>query len=349
MNWHKIFYKALKYWNRFKHRFVLEWSFRINGAALRRHLKRAGVYTGQRRVIVISQVEHLGDIVACEPVVRQVRKQMPESFIVFAICHDYRELVDSHPEIDHVLPVACVSEWARFAGSGMFDQVIDLNIDSRKCKICGVPWHKPDGNRGVTFESYYKVGNLIEAYCKSAGLVAPTDGPKIYLNKNDTTVINRLHLPEHFVVLHASCNEPTRELSVATWKKIISHINNRWMLPVVEVGLEPTVLSANDVANRSLCGRLSILQTAEVIRRCVLFMGIDSGPAHLANAVGAYGIIILGHYQNFRRYMPYSGDYAHGIRCELLHHDGPVAEIPITRIIEAIDRRLSAVMGADLK
>lgn len=341
--------KRVGTWKLFRHRLALERSFRVNRAALRRQLKRAGVVHRQRQVIVISQVVHFGDIVACEPAVRQVRRQKPESFIVFALHHSYRELVDAHPEIDHVLPVTCVTEWARFAGSGMFDCIIDLNIDGRTCEICGVPWHKQGGNRGVTVESYYNVGNLLQAYCKSASLVAPTDGPRIYQRKNNITVVNCLNLPERFVVLHAVSNENDRELPVAMWQKIILYINNHWRLPVVEIGLNPIVLAPNDVANRSLCGQLSILQSAEVIRRCVLYLGTDSGPAHLANAVGAYGIIIFGYYRHFRRYMPYSGDYANGIRCELIYHEGPVVEMPIARIIEAIDRRLSSVMGSGLK
>ena len=280
---------------------------------------------------------------ACEPVVRHVRREMPKSFIVFAIHRSYRELADANAEIDHVLPVSCVTEWAQFAGSGLFNHIIDLNIYGRTCEICGVPWYKPDGNRGVTQENYYFLDNLLGAYCQSAGLDAPTDGPRIDARTDDMKVVNRHNLPERFVVLHAGSNEEDRELPLSVWRQIVFYISSQWRLPVVEIGLKTIVLSPNDASNRSLCGQLSILQSAEVIRRCVLFLGTDSGPAHLANATGAYGIIALGNYRNFRRYMPYSGDYANGIRSELLYHDGPVSEMPVARIIEAIDRRLSAV------
>lgn len=333
---------------RIRHRFALELAFLVNRSALQRRLKQAGVRAGRRQVIVISQVVHLGDIVACEPVVRQVRREMPTSFIVFALHRNYRELADANPEIDHVLPLACVTEWAWFAGSGLFDHIIDLNIYGRTCDICGVPWHKPVGNQGVTVESYYNFGSLIEAYCKSAGLDTPTDGPRIDARSDDITAVNRLNLPKSFVVFHADSNEKERELPVTVWRQIVFHINSQWRLPAVEIGLKTTVLSPSEAGNRSLCGQLSILQSAEVIHRCVLYLGIDSGPAHLANATGAHGLIFLGHYRNFRRYVPYSGDYANGIRSELIYFDGPVAELPVARIIEAIDRRLSAVAGSGL-
>ena len=307
------------------------------------------MHAGQGQVIVISQVVHLGDIVACEPVVRKVRREMPKSFIVFALHRNYRELADASAEIDHVLSVSCVTEWAWFAGSGLFDCIIDLNIDGRTCEICDVPWHKPGGNQGVTVKNYYNSGSLLEAYCNSAGFVAPLDGPRIETRPVDISIVNRLNLPERFVVLHADSNEKERELPVTAWRQILLYINSQWRLPVVEIGLKTIVLSPNDVANRSLCGQLSILQSAEVIRRCVLFLGIDSGPAHLANATGAYGLILLGQYRNFRRYVPYSGDYANGIRSELIFHDGPVAEIPVQRVTEAIDRRLSTLVSVTPK
>ena len=60
----------------------------------------------------------------------------------------------------------------------------------------------------------------------------------------------------------------------------------------------------------SLFNRLPILQTAEVIRRARFFIGVDSGPAHLANAVQTPGIVLLGRLGKFRQYMPFTGFYA---------------------------------------
>jgi len=293
--------------------------------------------------MVLDKIVHFGDIVACEPVVRSIRKKYPESFIVFALHKNYRELMETHPEVNHVLPLTCVTEWARFAGLNLFDEIIDLNIDGRTCEICRVPWHKPSGSRGVTAENYYNTNNLIDAYCMSAGLPAPNDSPRIYPSKNDISVVNDLDLPERFVAFHADSNEKERALPIMIWEQIVFHINNVWRLPVIEIGLKPLVLHLNEDMNRSLCGQLSILQSAEVIRRCILYLGTDSGPAHLANACGTYGIIALGHYRNFQRYLPYSGGYANGSHCELLYHNGPIAEIPLAQIVEAIDRRLQSI------
>ena len=79
-----------------------------------------------------------------------------------------------------------------------------------------------------------------------------------------------------------------------------------------------------------MAGMLSILETAEVIRRAELFVGIDSGPAHLANAVATPGVILIGQYNAFKRFMPYSGLYATE-RATLLWPMGQLQRCPSAR------------------
>jgi heptosyltransferase III len=80
-----------------------------------------------------------------------------------------------------------------------------------------------------------------------------------------------------------------------------------------------------------------------VIRRAAVFVGVDSGPAHLANAVGTYGIILLGHYRAYTRYMPYSGAYGDGRNARVLHNDGPASALPVARVLEALAPRLATL------
>jgi hypothetical protein len=71
-------------WKKLKHRLALEWSYHANFSVLRRSIRQATAREGKRLVIAISQIVHLGDIVACEPVVRQIRSEESDAFIVFA-------------------------------------------------------------------------------------------------------------------------------------------------------------------------------------------------------------------------------------------------------------------------
>jgi heptosyltransferase III len=325
------------------HKVTLWRSYVANKYLLGIKLNQVRSQNSQRRVIVIAQAVHMGDIIACEPVIRDVRKKNPDGFIIFACEKAYRELADSHPEVDYTLPLKCISEWIHFAGFKGFDEVIDLNISGRTCPVCGVPWLKPAGNHGVTLENYYSIGSLLNAFAKSAGIEVSPLTPKVFPRESDMRMVSELDLPKSFVSMHAGSNEAERDLPLETWKSIVRHINERWNLPVAEIGLRPVALTGSKDLNRQLSGRLSILQSAEVIHRSVLYIGCDSGPAHLANAVETYGIIVLGHYRHFQRCMPYTGNYAEGRFCNLLYHNGPAAQMLVERILEAIDQRLATL------
>ena len=56
---------------------------------------------------------------------------------------------------------------------------------------------------------------------------------------------------------------------------------------------------------RSLAGRTTLQETAAVIERCKLFMGNDSGPMHMAVAVGTPVVAVFGP-SNKEAWGPYS-------------------------------------------
>ena len=109
---------------------------------------------------------------------------------------------------------------------------------------------------------------------------------------------------------------------------------------MAEIGLHPTVITEDSSRERSLCGKLTIDQTTAVLSRATLFIGIDSGPAHLANAVGVPAVILLGSYKGFAGYMPYSGGYADGTRADIVRTDGPMDTLPVAAVVQAMRSRL---------
>jgi hypothetical protein len=280
--------------------------------------------------------------------VRHIRQEEKNAFIVLAVERCYRELGDSHPEVDYTLPLYCFTEWIRFAGKWPFDRIVDLNIKERTCPVCGIRGEARDGCHGINVDNYYHENNLLGAYSRSAGLPPLNDPPKLYIDTNVRIAIDRLDLPPRFVVIHAAANEARRALPTGSWREIKQFVASGFGLPVVEIGLVALLGESDTNAYRNLCGRLSILESAEVIRRSLMYIGTDSGPAHLANAVGAYGVIGLGSYHLFNRYTPYSGNYSEGRECELVRYDGPVNEMPVERMLAAICRRMAA-LGLDQK
>ncbi len=298
-----------------------------------------------RKVIAIDLTEHFGDIVACEPVSRYVRHQYPDAYILWSVRRPYRELIDNNPYVDETLVVYCLTEWILLPKGKLFDEIIELHINGRVCPICNVRLVHSSGNRDITLENYYDFGSILSTFCQSAGLPALDDQPMVHIPKHVVAAIDSMGLPSNYIVTHCSSNEVDRDWLAAKWHDLVGRLIGDFHLKIVEIGMGSTLKNINPDVISDLCGKLSILETAEVIKRSQLFIGVDSGPAHLANAVKTYGIILIGHYRAFKNYIPYSGDYGAGKNATILYGDGPVADIPVERVFKEVERRLQVVSG----
>ena len=229
-------------------------------------------------------------------------------------------MVETYAGVDRVVTVGCLTEWMLLWRLGLTDVVWVFHVQDRICNGCGIPLVKYPGAPDLA--TYFRFGNLLDVQCLCAGLPKLAAAPRIDPPASARAAIDALGLPRCFVAIHCRSNDPRKDWPADRWRMLIGRILERGDVEVVEVGLQPLVGMAGTARFRDLCGRLSILETAETIRRAVLFVGIDSGPAHLANAVSTPGVILLGDFVNFRNYMPYSGGYQDGRMADVTPHHG---------------------------
>ena len=84
-----------------------------------------------------------------------------------------------------------------------------------------------------------------------------------------------------------------------------------------------------------------MLETAEIIKRAEYFIGIDSGPAHFANAVGTYGFLLFGKLGEFENYMPYSGKYQDKSNVKFIIKEGqPCSELEYDKVWNIISETI---------
>ncbi len=288
--------------------------------------------------IGIGLIEHMGDIIACEPVSRYLKSKYPDAHIVWCVREEYKELIDSNPYVDETLTVNCLTEWIYLKENGIFDKIVDLHIHNRICPVCNVQLKNINGKIPITGENYFKFGSLLSAFSRSAGLPVIDGKPNIYISELAREKVNSLNLPLKYVVFHCASNEKIKDWKKENWLKLAKYIAKNYKVQIVEIGKE-SILERSGIDFINLCGKTSILETAEIIKRALLFIGVDSGPAHIANAVETFGIVLLGHYRNFQRYNPFTAGYADGTNAELIYNDfGPAEEIPYESVIETVDK-----------
>lgn len=301
----------------------------------------AFVHPTGKKVVAIGLVEHFGDIVACEPVSRYMRSMYPNEHIVWVTGKQYQELVDANPYLDEILLVDCLTDWIKLVNHNHFDFIIDLHVNKRVCPSCRIPLDKKTGNPDITGENYYRYGSLLAAASQAAGLYPLFESPNVYINDRVSKAVDLLELPSSYVVIHCSSNERDRDWDDQKWNILVGEITERYGIHVVEVGIKPIVRSVSN-AYVNLCGKLSLMETAEVLRRSSLFIGVDSGPAHLANAVKTPGVVLLGEYRSFKTYVPYGGEYASGLNAKLTYSKaGHAFEIGVDEALDSISHFLN--------
>ncbi|MBS7789894.1 glycosyltransferase family 9 protein [Roseococcus sp. SDR] len=289
--------------------------------------------------ILVGLIEHLGDIAACEPVARYLRLRHPDAQLDWAVATPYRDLIDSNPHVDRSLIVGCLGEWSALAASGAHDAVFDLHVEEKPCQPCGFVLTRAGGDPGINPRTYFHHGALLEAFSQGAGLPRLSVPPRLYLGTAEVAAADALGLPRHFCVLHRVSNLAAKDWDDARWSEIARVAREELGLEVVEVGAgDAARLPPPLPASISLVNRLPVLVTAEVIRRAAVFLGVDSGPAHLANAQGVPGVILLGQQPPFDGHLPYTGFYASGgpgIRL-VRNATGPVRDIPAAPVAAAL-------------
>lgn len=313
------------------------WSFALKYIQLRLLKLRIG----NRPLVAIILSEQMGDIIACEPVAREIRRRHPTAYIIWVVRKPYIELVEHHPDLDGYLVEKCPSERIYLLRSGIYDLVYNMHISHRKCPYCPDDPVNPTADQiGLTFDNYLDRGDLLYVFSQAAGLPALSADPQIYVPETVRQRVAALNLPESTIVIHCQSSYVPRDWSAENWTRLVSWLLQTYPYSIVEVGVNPVVTHEHP-RFRNLCGQLSLLETADVIRQARLFIGIESGPAHMANAGGTTGIILQGQLFNFRNYLTYSGRYKRGEGVTFVkNQDGPCVELPYATVQRAVQQQL---------
>jgi heptosyltransferase-3 len=296
--------------------------------------RKMGLSDGSK-LIGILLTEHFGDIVACEPVVSWLRQQNPDAFIVWLTRPEYADLIRYHPEINDLIEIGSISEGEYINRSRVLDEVVDLHLNGKPCVAYGRLHRKTVGDPTINTENYYHRGPLLHALGLSAGLPRIDTEPRVFVSEFAESTVKRLPLPLFYLVVHTQSRERDRNWRVEYWNEFVGTLIAQTGATIVEVGSDAVLKDRGGVLN--LCGKLSLLETAAVIRRASYFVGIDSGPAHFANAFRVPSVILLGRYRAFDRYLPYTGFLQDNAALMVIQWPDSASEIPVSEVMHRLE------------
>ncbi len=262
---------------------------------------RAKRCTGQ--ALLITNLAQMGDVVLCLGVAAALRERNPDAILLMAVQPEWHELIQDDPILDGTLSARTFFEIRTLCRAGLLDRTYLLDIP--------IPTllHYFDDTLNIfryappTTGDWYTQGkHLMALYEQNAGLAEGEAQPRIYIRSEDSLTVEPLwtevvNLPFSgpIIALHTHSSMAAKNWPVERFAELIDRWKARHGARFIVVGGPGEGENLKSRDNVALAaGTLSPRQTAEVIRRADYFIGLDSGMAYIAEAVGTPGFILLG-------------------------------------------------------
>ena len=283
--------------------------------------------------ILVVRTDRIGDVLLSTPVFKALRDNFPEGRIAVMVSPHTREVVEGNPYIDEVIIYDKDKQHKGFIGfwkfvyalrKKKFDLAIVLHTKKRNNLIAflaGIPrriGYNEEGKYSFLLTDKIRDTRMLGFkhevdYCldvlrelnleiKDRGLYMPVkkemegwaDGFLSELGVSQTEKLAAINpgascpskrwMPERFVLL-------INNLVEQHYFKIIIIAGKK------DIGLARTIENATRYPVINIAGKTTISQLAALLKRCVILISNDSGPVHIASAVGTPVISIFGRNQ----------------------------------------------------
>lgn len=280
------------------------------------------------RRIVFLRTDRLGETLLNLPTVAALKAAFPDAALTLVVHSDLCDLLTAARGVDRVLPhregegrwwVTRARRLARTLRTHRFDLAVVSN-PKKELHVAvwsaGIPlragyarkwgrWlltHRVDDRKalGERHEVEYNL-DLVRA------LGLPTTVPPWSwpcLEREQQEVFQLLELQgvsrsRPLIAVHPWTSNPVKEWPAQRYRLLLERINERLPVQAVLIGgaespqrIQDVLPAHGSVAN--LVGRLSLVQLAALLQRVRILVSNDSGPVHLAAAVGTRTLVLFG-------------------------------------------------------
>jgi ADP-heptose:LPS heptosyltransferase len=171
-------------------------------------------------------------------------------------------------------------------------------------------------------------GEAREVRSPSTTIKSISDGP-------DWLHADRFSSLPPLLAVHLGAGNAAKRWPTDSWKKLIERFLEMDWRVVVVGGIEDSPLSSVLEPHdrlRDWTGSLTVTQTTALLERADLFIGSDSGPAHLAASAGTLSVILFSGTNQPRQWRPWSRHslvLRHRVPCQPCHQKVcPLADHP---------------------
>ena len=138
--------------------------------------------------------------------------------------------------------------------------------------------------------------------------------PEVNLNIDSKDTLeflkNDLDVKKQYIVLHPFSSNPDKKIEKKFWEELIDVLKKQGKDDIVVIGgpeeLDESLIFAKDFTINNITGKLKIRELASFLKHnCAVFIGLDSGPMHLASALKK-PVVGLFNISNAKRWGPFN-------------------------------------------
>jgi ADP-heptose:LPS heptosyltransferase len=296
------------------------------------------------RRILILRLDHLGDVLFATPALRALRDGLPDAHLSLLVSPAAAALVSPGDLVDEVRSFA--APWfarpprrggvrdalalARWMRDARFDAVLDLRGDVRHLAcmaLARIPVRLGYGRTGGGFWVTHPVPDRavheVERNLDLVRVLVPgaTAGPLVPPRLPPGAQAQAVRLlreagcepGQPLVVVHPGAGYPSKRWEPELLARSVEELHAAGSLQLLLVGGADDVPEARALASHlasplpSLVGSTSLLELLAVLQRAAVFLGHDSGPAHLAVASGVPCVLLYSGVNDLAAWGPWQG------------------------------------------
>ena len=267
--------------------------------------------------VAVLRLDHLGDLLNAFPALAALRKRLPKSRIDLFVGPWGRELAGLCPSVDSVVvheapwfqrpqrvewPWPSIAALGRELKAGCYDLAIELRGDLRHHLALWASQtplrlgHAVTAGRFLlTHPGAYQTG--LHEIEQNLALVDAKADTQVRLKlpaaalTEAKKVMSKFGLKKGFIAIQAACGTPAKRWIPGRWAELIKGLPLRHQVVLLGASAERDEMAsiAAQCGRRKpfvAAGMLSLGGLAALLKQSGLLISVDSGPAHLAAAVG---------------------------------------------------------------
>ena len=336
------------------------------------------------RKVLVVRLRSIGDTVLATPSLFALKRFLPNAQVDILVEDWVAPVLDSHPHLDNVITLerggfVARARTARELRTANYDVVYNLHGGTTATFLT----RATGARHRVGFKSY-QYGQLHNHQAPSPLLiwqqqkthsveqqlallgwtgVPVTDRPRTNLGVSPKAAekVNRLLdeaglSEQNIALIHPAAAFATKQWATGNFARVVEFLAERGFTSVAIAAPNEQALleQLREVTSvKVVTFALSLPEVTALAARSQLFVGNDSGIAHIAAAVGTPSVVVFGS-SNIAHWRPWNSAPAevvfeempcqpcHGYYCEQFAQPECILRVPVARVTAAIDRILVA-------